>query len=277
MRTVTKYLESPIYVQGYVDHWDKRQDQYAIVFDGKGLNLVCLIYSSVSNFRALELSVGDKVVVNGLATIDWNLLSNNDLLISPCEVSKDQILTDAGADETDEADVNIGDVLGENTQLHEAVEDGELELVRFLIDAGADVNALDKWLDTPLIIAAEEGDLEIVQILVDAGADVNVQDRWLDTPLHIATEEGDLEIVQILVDAGADVNVQDRWGDTPLQIAMEEGDTEIMRVIMAKYVATPEPTATPLVKKVNGLGAIIPNPAFSQAQMVTSGAYVNLT
>ncbi|AXK60187.1 ankyrin repeat domain-containing protein [Candidatus Chromulinivorax destructor] len=60
---------------------------------------------------------------------------------------------------------------------------------------------------------------EIVKMLIDKGADVNTQTKYRDTALHWAVENNNAEIVKMLMAAGADVTIQDENGQTAEQIA----------------------------------------------------------
>ena len=91
------------------------------------------------------------------------------------------------------------------------------------------------WGDVPLFDAIEQGDPEIVRLLVEAGADVNAAEGFGgNTALHEAVEQGNTEIVQILVDAGADVEAKGFMNRTPLSLAAEEGATEIMQILLGR-------------------------------------------
>ena len=57
--------------------------------------------------------------------------------------------------------------------LHQAASEGHLEVVRLLVENGANVNARDENGRTPLFRAADEGHLDIVRLLVENGAEVN--------------------------------------------------------------------------------------------------------
>ncbi|MCZ0939716.1 MAG: ankyrin repeat domain-containing protein, partial [Caldilineaceae bacterium] len=67
------------------------------------------------------------------------------------------------------ADINAADGFGGNTPLHEAVKKGDVEIVKILVAAGADVEAKGYFDRTPLSLAAEEGATEIMRILLGLG------------------------------------------------------------------------------------------------------------
>ncbi|MEH1852016.1 MAG: ankyrin repeat domain-containing protein [Nostoc sp.] len=78
--------------------------------------------------------------------------------------------------------------------------------VQMLIDTGADLNHVSA-LGTPLTEAIYEENIEIVRILLESGADRSIPEYGEVLPLlTIAAGKGNLEIVQLLVKAGADVN-----------------------------------------------------------------------
>lgn len=102
------------------------------------------------------------------------------------------------------ADINYTDC--RETALIRASQKGYLEIVKYLISKGANVN-LGNF--TALIWASEEGYLEIVKVLVENGADINYQGFMPSsgTALTRASQNGHFEIVKVLVEAGADVNI----------------------------------------------------------------------
>ncbi len=118
-------------------------------------------------------------------------------------------------------DINaIISILG-STALHIASDCGRLDIVKYLVEQGANVNARDWFPKTPLHWACERSRLEIVEFLVANGADVNaVCDNNGRTPLHYACQRGKLEIVKCLVTHGANLDVKDKqFGRTPLEDA----------------------------------------------------------
>ena len=112
-----------------------------------------------------------------------------------------------------------------------AALDGDLDKLRSLIDAGADVNAEDNEGTTPLMLAAYEGYEEVVKILIEAGADVvNARDStYGKTPLMWAAAGGHESAVKILIEAGADVKAEDNDGDTPLMVAAERSHEDVVK------------------------------------------------
>jgi ankyrin repeat protein len=92
------------------------------------------------------------------------------------------------------------------TILHAFIEEENIDVVKKLIKAGADVDAKDKRGETPLHTATVKRDIEIVEKLINAGANVNVKDNRDRTPLAQAAEDCSIKIVKKLIEAGAHVN-----------------------------------------------------------------------
>jgi serine/threonine-protein phosphatase 6 regulatory ankyrin repeat subunit B len=83
-----------------------------------------------------------------------------------------------------------------------AAQFGHLEMVRFLLSRGAEVNLKARDGMTPLMAAVEQGHAEIVGVLLAAGANVNA--RAKDTnALLLAKEKGHGDLERVLIDAGA--------------------------------------------------------------------------
>jgi len=100
----------------------------------------------------------------------------------------------------------------EATPLIRAVRSGRLELVKILVDNGADVNKGAFMDGSPLIEASKLGYLDIAKYLVQNGADVNIHVETDETPLIQAAWKGHLDIVKFLIKEGADVNKTVRGG-----------------------------------------------------------------
>jgi ankyrin repeat protein len=85
-----------------------------------------------------------------------------------------------------------------------AIDSGNLELVKLMLESGADPDFVFKQKDIspdvspPLLDAVDFGDLEMVKLLVEAGADVNAGITWDDFALLLAYENGHKDIFEYL-------------------------------------------------------------------------------
>ena len=92
-----------------------------------------------------------------------------------------------------------------------------MDLVRFLVDHGADVTARDKYESTPLHKASIRGRVDLARFLVERGAGVSALTEGKLTPLHIASSYGvSINFARFLVEHGADVTVRGEHGLTLL-------------------------------------------------------------
>ena len=122
----------------------------------------------------------------------------------------------------------------EYTLLHIAAEEGKDQVVRMLLDKGADVNAQGGLYSNALQAASYRGHDRIVQILLDKGADINAQGGDYGNALKVASSEGHDRIVQILLDKGADVNAQCGLYGSALQVASSKRHDRIVQILLDK-------------------------------------------
>ncbi|XP_027330717.1 integrin-linked protein kinase 1 isoform X1 [Abrus precatorius] len=89
-----------------------------------------------------------------------------------------------------------------------------------------------------LMYLANEGDLDGINELLDAGSDVNFRDIDGRTALHVAACQGRTDVVDLLLRRGAGVYPQDRWGSTPLADAMYYKNHDVVK-LLEKHGAKP--------------------------------------
>merc|ERR1712111_89346 len=120
-----------------------------------------------------------------------------------------------------------------NTALILAGKKGHLDILRELLDRGANIEAQDKWQgNTALQYAAQNNHLEVVKELLDRGANIEAQGKWQgNTALHYAARYNRLDVVKVLLDRGANVRTKNADGETALKLARQKGHTEIVRVL----------------------------------------------
>jgi len=121
-------------------------------------------------------------------------------------------------------------------ELVDAAADGNVELVRSLLDRGADIDSRHPESNvTALMRAAEKNYSEILKILLDRGANLDLQDSKGRTALFLATPEDYKEIVALLLEKGADHSTRDgTYGGTALMMAAANGYEEIVKLLLKK-------------------------------------------
>lgn len=110
---------------------------------------------------------------------------------------------------------------------------GQYDVAKYLIEKGADVNLPSKngFNVYPIHSAAAGNYTDILRLLIESGAQVNVKQQAGSTPLHAAAQYGNLDMLIILLEHGADVNVRMEGGKLPADIAREKGFSEISEIL----------------------------------------------
>lgn len=149
-----------------------------------------------------------------------------------------------------------------DTPLHVAVKGGRIEVVRLLLQKGADVNARRQYItreyavyrsdrpldweyapiwglnevrvkdgETALHLAAQYGRYRIAVLLIRARARVALRDPSGWTPLHWAAAGGYLNVVELLVMNGSPWLTKTYLGQTPSDLARERGHTRVVKYL----------------------------------------------
>jgi ankyrin repeat protein len=129
------------------------------------------------------------------------------------------------------------------TALHHASASGRVEVVRLLLDKGADVDAEDRCMYDknttmywrPLHYASAMGHKAVVELLLAKGSAVDLDPMdgdGVEQPLHVACEHGHVDIVRLLLDAGADEDLEDLENTTPFLRAVEFGQEAVVTFLL---------------------------------------------
>ncbi|WP_341823711.1 ankyrin repeat domain-containing protein [Wolbachia endosymbiont (group A) of Agelastica alni] len=150
-------------------------------------------------------------------------------------------------------DVNVKEGYYNYTPLHCAVYYNRHEMVKFLIEQGANIEARTMYSDTPLHIAARYCGLDMVKLLVEKGCNTSAinnhkqmpseitGDRKVKqflnenkglSPLHYAAKEGNLDLFKVLLNKGDNINAKDKYGWTPLHYAVEHNRFDVMKLLI---------------------------------------------
>eukprot|EP00466_Bigelowiella_natans_P006332 jgi/Bigna1/49882/estExt_Genewise1.C_590058 len=92
--------------------------------------------------------------------------------------------------------------------------EGHLDIVKYLVDMKAIIEAKDEFGNTPLILGSMKGQLDVVKYLVDMKANIEAEDDHGDTPSILGSIKGHLDIVKYLVDMNANIEAENRDGYT---------------------------------------------------------------
>ncbi|CAH1397558.1 unnamed protein product [Nezara viridula] len=131
--------------------------------------------------------------------------------------------------------VNMGAEVNANSgiwnNLTHPIVMGRRRIVELLLEGGVDVNGVDLMETSALHTAAAEGSIDLAHILMRRGAKVNAQDMYGWSPLHIAcllSRNVCLEMIQLLLDGGAEVEAETKSGFTPLCLAEAGNDLSFL-------------------------------------------------
>lgn len=132
-------------------------------------------------------------------------------------------------------DINKPDVNGD-TALILAAYEGKTDVLKLLLEAGADVTVLDPGMKaTALHAAAYAGRTESAKLLIEYKIDIDKQGPYNGyTALHDAIWQNNIETAKVIINAGANLNIQSNNGLTPLEMAKNLNRKEILKLIEEK-------------------------------------------
>lgn len=108
-----------------------------------------------------------------------------------------------------------------------AANNGYVDICEMLLNAGADPNKMT-YGGTALAVAEN---VQVMRVLVNHGADVNIPDGDGDLPIIGCIDVGDYEGVEFLKQAGTDINRKNKWGVSALDHARRRGDFRMIEIL----------------------------------------------
>jgi ankyrin repeat protein len=143
-----------------------------------------------------------------------------------------------------------------------AIDNNNIELIKYLIEKGADVNARSSFgRSTPVFGAVLRNNKEIAEFLYKSGADINAKNDAGVSPVFITVgNEKDKEIkkqrfemLQYLVSIGADINAADNYGNTPLTKACDIRDFDTIKFLIENGADVNREEVLPYSVQRNGI------------------------
>nr|XP_047126785.1 serine/threonine-protein phosphatase 6 regulatory ankyrin repeat subunit A-like [Hydra vulgaris] len=129
-----------------------------------------------------------------------------------------------------------------DTALHLAARRKELNIIRLLVQAEANINQVNLEGQTPLHIAVAESDVDSVEYLINENASGIIKDKKYRNALHIATEIGNMDIIELLIEkCHIDINELSKDGSTLVHLAAKSGHVQAMIYFIQKGIAVKTP------------------------------------
>src|ERR1051325_2830231 len=121
------------------------------------------------------------------------------------------------------------------TAIMYAAANDDLELVRGLIAAKANVSAKNQFGTTAITEASIIGSEKIIEALLKAGANPNTKNPEGETPLMAVARSGKVEAAKVLLEAGADINKKESFGgQAPLMGGASRSQAQMIKFLASK-------------------------------------------
>ena len=140
-----------------------------------------------------------------------------------------KLLIDSGADIN-----SVCEVCYQQTAIHTSIEYSYFDIFNFLLEKGANIKTHNSFGRTLLHSVAHTGNVEIAKQLIDKGLDVNAQDNDGATPLIYAASNGNYPMFKMLPDKGAELSIKENDGNDVLMNAIENGNLDIVNFLIDK-------------------------------------------
>ena len=233
--------------EGYYEFKNLPEGKYKLKVDASGFDSKSAIDVAISadiyekqDVRLSVLSLEEKVQVGGDPQCETTV-SGGAIGYNVEYVSTNKLIRAVQIDDTEEVKnligrgkkPNVKNLADEgNFPIHYAVENGNIDIVQLLLNAGAKISVKNYDKRTPLMMLDNDASADLVNTLLRAGAVVNAIDKDKNTPLILAAENASEDVVRVLILNGADVNAKNKKGRTALMQAAVAGNRENVKALL---------------------------------------------
>ncbi|RMC16412.1 hypothetical protein DUI87_06741 [Hirundo rustica rustica] len=130
------------------------------------------------------------------------------------------------------SDLEVASVLFKALSVHQLAAQGEMLYLATRIEQENLINHKDEEGFTPLMWAAAHGQIAVVEFLLQNGADPQILGKGRESALSLACSKGYTDIVKMLLDCGVDVNEYDWNGGTPLLYAVHGNHVKCVKILL---------------------------------------------
>lgn len=126
-----------------------------------------------------------------------------------------------------------------NSLLHIAIKLAHIDIIKYLLKVGCDVNAQTRRLRAPLHYATYNNTpIEIIELLLEYGAIIEIKDDDNASAFMWACYLNNIKAAEFLLDKGADAYSSDDFSDTPIECASFQGNREIVQMLVKRVPHT---------------------------------------
>lgn len=130
--------------------------------------------------------------------------------------------------------VTSRDNLDGKLPIHYAAHSGSQQGVKYLLDNGSDINAIDSQSVSPLHLAVQQGRTDMAQYLIKLGANIHALNNYGRNVLYYAAKNNHLKLVDLFLKMGMDINSVDEYGFSALHGAAADKCTETLEFLLKK-------------------------------------------